>query len=144
MSNFVNSVGVIAYAKKHCPKYDPKKILFLSKDGYKFSFVIIDNTGGLKRIEFYTHKSSLEILIPRINDYLDGKGWDESVYYQPYTSVPGQVNVTKNAGPVIAFRNEGDFSNKLNEVRNKLGGPDFGFKEVPRPSSFITVTEFLS
>jgi hypothetical protein len=135
--------SLLKYVRSKCPLYDPKKILFCPKQGSEYTFVIVRG-GQLYTEKFYDSSYFVDRLVGKFNFYLETNIWDDCVWYQPYTSVPGKSNETLDYGLPIICKSEKHFQAIINSLRasNPLG-QNLGFREVGRTDKFITPEQFM-
>jgi hypothetical protein len=131
--------NVIAYLKNHCIGFNESKVFIAEKHNKQFQLVVF--VDGKMHVEtFYNGVWALDLLIPRIEGYLQNGQWDNDLYYQPYTPKPGDVNTMYCFGPVLRSPLHLNFYRLIEKFRDQYPTVDLGFRDVPPTPSAIYFT----
>ncbi len=132
----LSRVSFVKYLRDNIPGYDESRVYVSPKNGSQFEIVVSSPVGKLIKFEAWDSSWSADLFLNKIKNYLIDGVWDTGYYVQPYTVVPGQVNVTVPYGPVIRFRSVEEHPYKMDAIRKAVAPIDLGFREVDATPDF--------
>tara|TARA_R110000868_G_scaffold68574_5_gene202735 strand:- start:107 stop:538 length:432 start_codon:yes stop_codon:yes gene_type:complete len=109
----------------------------ISKVDSRVKFTFVSNR-KLKTITTYTGKYHIDLLVPKFEEIFEGKPWDEYVYYQPYYHIAGSIVPIYVDEVYQIFHPSSEKSDFIGDYRRSHDDRDYGFREVPKPKTFLT------